>query len=114
MRLLLLTAMIACDPVPAECPAMCVTAAESLGPCLEERGLSFESYGYSDAADFQDACETWAWEQGRMGAKASPAQGGGRQARDTLAARCEALEQTFTSGTCDEQLGVDWSNPAWK
>lgn len=114
MRALLTLPLFACDTPPEACVSMCAAAAEGLGPCVEEEGLGWEAYGYRDAADFRDACETWAWEQDQMAREAARREGGGVAGLDRLAARCEELETTFTVGTCEERQSVDWTAPAWK
>lgn len=114
MRPLPLIALLACDPVPPACPALCAEAAAALSPCVEAQGLSWSAYGYEDQADFQDACDTWAWEQARMAQHASARQGGGGQGLHALEARCVDLSETFATGTCEEQLSVRWGDEAWR
>lgn len=51
---------------------------------MAERGLAWGD-AYADAADYQDWCQTWAWEARELGE----------------AERCEAMESAFTDGDCE-------------
>ena len=114
MRAWPLLLLLACDRPPTACHRMCAEAAAGLEPCLEEDGLGWEAMGYQDADDFQDACETWAWEQEAMARDASPEQGGGEGGVRQLARTCKDWRTTFTEGTCEERQSVPWGEPAWK
>jgi hypothetical protein len=75
--------LLACSEDP--CVAMCVAAQARYEVCMEERGLTY-GMTYADAADYQNACDTWVWEQRQLGEE--PA--------------CVDMTTTFDEGTCEE------------
>lgn len=102
--------LLACAEVPAPCLPMCEAATAARGACLAEQGLDWSAAGYSDAAEHQSACETWAWEMrllerdaGCPGATAS-----------VCAARDEALRAA--DSPCPAYDAIDWSSSpiAWQ
>ncbi len=104
---MLLALMIAGCAEPAEdpCAPMCAAAASLYGACLEDWGADWAAAGYADGADFQDACETWAWEQRLLEDEA------GQQG--VVDATCLEREALFTEGTCEDFTAVDWSAALW-
>lgn len=104
MRAALLLLLLACDEADP-CVPMCAAAASLYGDCLRASGLDWPAAGYTDRADFLDACDTWAWEQ-RALEEAEDASGRTDRA-------CAAREAALTDpeATCDTFTEFDWSGP---
>ena len=49
---------------------MCAAAENLTASCLEGWDLDWDAAGYEDTDDFQNSCETWAWEQEQLNAAA--------------------------------------------
>lgn len=75
--------LLACEADP--CADMCVAAQGRYEVCMEERGLTY-GMTYEDAADYQNACETWVWEARQLGE--TPA--------------CAEMTRTFEEGSCED------------
>ena len=80
-----LFALTACTP--DVCAEMCVAAQDRFEACLEEGGLSWgASVGYDSPSDYENGCETFAWELRELG----------------QAETCGARLETFEDGTCSD------------
>lgn len=107
---MLLAFLLACNPAPDPCEAMCAAAADLYGTCLESWALDWSAAGYEDQADFLDRCETWAWE-----ARLLEADAGQDGAVD---AACEERELTFGEAldplTCEAYTTIAWEEMPWE
>lgn len=106
--MLMFMLVMACNVEPGACDDMCAVAAERRGACLEREGLDWEAAGYADAADFEAACLTWAWEQ-RLLAREAAGVAAARSVEET----CLMRQRAYEEDTCDELATIDWSAPAW-
>ena len=92
------------------CVPMCAQAADAYGSCLDPDGAGaappdWGAAQYSDAQDFRDACETWAWEQ-RLIADAEDAPG---RVDAACAGRAEAL--ATAPEPCAAFTAMEWAAP---
>ncbi len=59
---------LGCAPREDPCETLCVHAEEKFSACLAESGLEWgASVGFTSAADFQDWCDTYVWEEQELG-----------------------------------------------
>ena len=89
----MLILLLSCaPPLDDACEMWCAQARVDLGICLEEEELTWDQLGYDGSLDYQDACETWAWERERIDRE--------KGERGYTAGICR--EWTRTVDTCDE------------
>lgn len=101
-RLVLCISLLACADDP--CAAMCAAAVPAYADCLSTWDADWSDAGYADAADFEAACATWAWEQRLMEREAN-ARG---ETSATCAERAAALR---TAPSCERYQRWDWNTP---
>lgn len=86
-----------CSQPPASCDDMCLAAAERMPECLEEWGQSWSDRGYLNADDFDNACETWVWEESLL------------EDRPLLDATCDSKRADWVNADCDAAATDAWS-----
>ena len=97
---------------PPEGAVMCEHAESLYGACLTEWGLDWSAAGYTGAADFAAACETWSWEARLLERDAIRAD---RAEAGALAAACEVRGALYgdSETTCDDWVAEPWSALPW-
>ena len=108
---LILSACLPPGSPRAPCEALCEATTNRFEACLDEREETWESAGYSSAADYQDSCHTWAWELGIL-TRSTEAPDEATAKLDTFCADQQALvEEESTS--CEAFLALDWETEPW-
>ncbi len=98
----LLALALGCDEPEATCAAVCPHLTRARGVCLAERELSWADAGYPSAAKYQEACETWAWEQAQIARSEGTI--------DNLKAACiTRKEELATEPACEDLDSWDWN-----
>lgn len=107
MLLLLLACAVEAPPA---CDAMCSSAAELYGGCLEDWGVGWEAAGYADEDDFLNSCSTWAWE---MQVLEEDAVERGEAAGGEVAATCRERTALLEAedATCKTYTELEWEAP---
>ena len=112
---MVLGAITACDrsPDPDPCAEMCGVAADLYGGCLADWGADWTAAGYTDEADFLNACETWAWELRLL--EADAVDQGVIDQPGQVDATCEERRDAFAAddATCATYTGTDWNHAPW-
>lgn len=106
---------LACGPsaVPAACDEMCAAAVVLYGDCLTAWGADWPAAGYEDAARYQNACDTWAWEMALLQDHA--VEEGRQGAEGWLADTCQERADRLSAeeATCDDYTTIDWGEAPW-
>jgi hypothetical protein len=90
---------------------MCVATTARFEACLDERGETWESAGYSSALDYRESCHTWAWEL-RVLARSPGAPEQAEENLDEFCAERQAVARDDTT-TCEAFLALDWDTEPW-
>ncbi len=92
-----------CASSSPSCDSVCGVARPAFEACLVEWGGTWgATFGYTDAADYDDWCATWVFEQRQLAATAEEA----GEAEALLDDRCIALEQSLAEGPCSDYWGL--------
>ena len=108
------TLLMGCQvEAPAACADMCRAAASLYGDCRADDGLDWPAAGYTDAADHQDRCETWAWEMAVLEDDAVAR--GDTEAEGATARVCAARRDALSAdtATCSDYTDMDWNTTPW-
>lgn len=117
--LVALPLLLACARAPDPCTDMCGSAATLYGGCLESWGLGWSAAGYADQADFLDRCQTWAWEERLLEARA--VRQGQAGAEGSVDATCTERDAAFTAAAADPEAlqcavytDIAWDEAPWE
>ncbi len=92
-----------CASSSPSCDSVCGVALPAFEACLVEWGGAWgATFGYTDAADYDDWCVTWTFEQRQLAATAEDS----AEAEALLDARCVALEESLAEGPCSDYWGL--------
>jgi hypothetical protein len=92
-----------CASSSPSCDSLCAVARPAFEACLTEWGGSWGlAFGYSDAADYDDWCATWVFEQRQLAATAEDP----TTAEAQLDQRCIDLDVLLTEGPCSDYWGL--------
>ena len=87
-----------CGAPPSVCDEMCAEASLRFEECLEEWGQGYEDRGYDDAADFDNGCHTWVWEQTML------------VHISDLEDACANRLELWRTDTCDTAIAQAWTS----
>ena len=105
-QIMLVLALGCAQQADDPCDAMCAEAAEVYTHCLEDWDADWNAAGYSDEADFIDACDTWVWEMRLIAEEHGDA--------DTVDATCTERAERFSEGQCNDFTDIDWNDMPWE